>query len=208
MKVNPSKQGLFRTKRRVIWVPGQYKPITFGFECHFCIQKDLGVSLLVISALLAVSGMPSEACSVLRYRCPTPCLDVPCPFCKKIHPGTLNNQVLFMDGHVDLWWNTTPFFYGSDLETSNWNVQAFEKFVDVSGAQDCSTFHPTIWKGVFNSQDFFQICLLFKAQDFSQSFKFSDHSSHENKKIGYFPLNPGCLIGILVLAYYKPHIIG
>ena len=31
--------------------------------------------------------------------------------------------------------------------------------------------------------------------------------SHE-KKTSYFPLNPGCLIGILTMVYYNPHITG
>ena len=27
--------------------------------------------------------------------------------------------------------------------------------------------------------------------------------SHKKKPAGYFPLNPGCLIGILAMVYYK-----
>ena len=30
---------------------------------------------------------------------------------------------------------------------------------------------------------------------------------HPRKNLSYFPLNPGCLIGILILVYYNDHLI-
>ena len=32
--------------------------------------------------------------------------------------------------------------------------------------------------------------------------------SHEKKKTYYFPMNPGWLIGILIMVYYDPYIPG
>ncbi len=65
----------------------------------------------------------------------------------------------------------------------------------LSGVGMCFTPHHKL-KGVGVS-----MCQFFRDEQFSQD------SSHE-KKNSYFPLNPGCLIGILIMVYYNPHITG
>ena len=39
-------------------------------------------------------------------------------------------------------------------------------------------------------------------------FPYKTNEPRKKKKNSYFPLNSGCLIGILIIVYYNPHIIG